>query len=107
MVMENPMHVTMVMDEPLTISGAIWATRLENNGESGTTDIPHMKRKSMKTTGKGFNKNTGDSKQHKHETIRNKAAVLPAPNFCESMPPNTHAGPPEAMTRNEYIVTLR
>jgi hypothetical protein len=50
-VIEKPIQFTMVSAVPLEVSGAAYATRVEKSGESATTDIPQMKRNTMKTAG--------------------------------------------------------
>ena len=43
----------------------------------------------------------GDSRQHNPDIPSARVAILLAPNFCESNPPNIQDNPPEAMTKNE------
>ena len=49
MVMAKPIQLTIVKDVPLDASGAFWATKVENKGESATTTIPQKKRKINRT----------------------------------------------------------
>ena len=50
-VIEKPMQLTMVSAVPLEVSGAACATSVEKSGESATTEIPQVKRNTIKTAG--------------------------------------------------------
>jgi len=49
MVIANPIEFKMVSAVPLSSIGAFLASRVENNGESAMTTMPHNKRKSRNT----------------------------------------------------------
>ena len=44
-VMAKPMQLTIVKTEPLASAGALWATNVENMGESAITANPHISKK--------------------------------------------------------------
>ena len=50
MVMEKPMQFTIVSEVPRDSSGAFWATKDENKGESAITESPQINRKTMNWT---------------------------------------------------------
>ena len=48
MVIENPIQFTMVKAVPLILASALFATKVENRGESAITTNPQKKRKLKK-----------------------------------------------------------
>jgi ligand-binding sensor domain-containing protein len=79
MVMENPMQLTTVSEVPLDSSGALWATKVENKGESAMTANPQMNRKVINRMMEGENKKRGESKQHTPEIVKAIIAVFSVP----------------------------
>ena len=45
MVIENPIQFTIVRAVPLNSGDALWATKVENRGESAMTTMPQKSRK--------------------------------------------------------------
>ena len=76
MVMAKPIQFTIVKDVPLDASGAFWATKVENNGESATTTIPQKNRKINKTILELWDKKMGEIRQQKHEADRAIVAII-------------------------------
>lgn len=106
MVMEKPIQLTMVSNVPFDSSGAFWATKVENRGESPTTTIP-QKNKKPKNTGNEFCiRKNGDSRQQQQDAVNNRVATRFAPKYWERIPLATQAIPPEAITKNERKETL-
>lgn len=48
MVIPKPIEFTIVSEVPFESEGALWATRVENMGESAVTANPHINRKIMR-----------------------------------------------------------
>ena len=107
MVIENPMQFTIVSEVPRDSSGAFWATKVENKGESAITANAQTNKKTMNSTDEPANRKSGETMQHKHETVNAATATFFAPNFCEIIPLKTHANPPEAMIKNDKSETFR
>src|SRR5258708_32185502 len=95
--MENPIQFTMVSDVPLDSSGAFWATKVENRGESAITTSPQKNKKPINAGTELINRNNGERQQHKQERNKAPVATCLTPNPCERYPPNTQANPPEAI----------
>lgn len=68
-VIANPIDVTIVKAVPLFATGADWATRVENCGESDTTVNPQINNINRNITGERL-KMTGEIRQHIPEIIR-------------------------------------
>jgi hypothetical protein len=51
MVMKKPMQLTIVRADPTSSLGAVYATRVENWGESPTTTIPQKIKKDRNNSG--------------------------------------------------------
>ena len=79
MVMAKPIQFTIVSDEPFDAGGAFCAIRVENMGESAITAILQVKRNRSSTTGEGFNKNKGETRQQAQDTDKAVKAVFFAP----------------------------
>jgi hypothetical protein len=62
-VMVNPIQFTMVSADPLLVSGAFLATKLENMGESAITKKLQQKRKNKKANGDSLFIKKGETKQ--------------------------------------------
>ena len=98
---ENPIQFTIVNEVPLDSSGAFCATKVENNGESGITEIPQMNKNVMNRKGELEMRKSGERIQHKQEINNDSAATLFTPKYCDSIPPKTQANPPEAITKKD------
>lgn len=64
MVIAKPILLTIVSAVPWILSGAFWAIRVENIGESDTTVMPHITMKPMKMEVEGMAYMNGKSTQH-------------------------------------------
>ena len=73
------MHVTMVSAVPLDCTGAFWATRAENNGESAITAMPQKIRNAITIIGEETKNINGEITQHIPEQKSAAAATFPAP----------------------------
>ena len=107
MVMAKPMQLTIVKDVPLDASGAFWATKVENKGESATTTIPQKKRKINKIVMEFWDKKKGEIKQQIQEDDRAKVAIFLGLKRSENCPLNTQDKKPEAMIRKEKSGTFK
>ena len=79
MVIENPIQLTIVSEDPRDSSGAFCATKEENKGESAITASPQKKRNAINTEAEGFNKNSGERIQHRQDKSSEIVAILFAP----------------------------
>ena len=70
------MLFTIVNAVPLFSGGAFTATKVENRGESGITDIPQMKRSPMSIVGEFNCQMIGEIKQHVPEINRAILAII-------------------------------
>ncbi len=77
--MENPIQFTIVREVPLDSSGAHWATKVENSGESAITVIPQINRNVMNVKTELENKNRGEVKQHKQDKHNEIVAIFFSP----------------------------
>ena len=105
-VIVKPMQFTKVKEVPLDTSGALWATSLENKGESAMTTILQKNRNPIKTTWELLYNKSGDTMQHKQERKSAMNAILLAPNRSDSRPLPAQASPPDAMIRKVIKGTL-
>lgn len=106
-VMAKPMLLTIVSAVPLVSGSVLCATRVENNGESAITTIPQKSRKANNSKSEFPLIISGETRQHKPDKNKAKAAVFLVPNDCDIYPPITLAGPPMAMIRNDQTGILR
>ena len=83
MVMAKPMQLTIVSAVPFNASGALFATNVENKGESAITTMPQNNRKPINTVGDARVKTKGDSRQHKQDKPKKSRAICLTPNRCE------------------------
>ena len=97
MVMENPIQFTIVSDVPRDSSGALWATSVENKGESAITTNPQKKRNASIKITELFNKNRGERMQQKQESNKEVEAVFFVPKCTERYPLKTQASPPNSI----------
>ena len=95
------MQFTIVNDVPLDASGAFWATKVENRGESATTTIPQKNRKTKRKKMEFWDKKKGEIKQQIQEANKAKVAMFLGLNFSENCPLNIQATEPEAIMRKE------
>ena len=95
------------MELPLDSSGALWATKVENKGESAITVIPHTNRKQRKRKVEFEKRKNGEMIQHKQEMNNDKVAIFLTPKNWETIPLKTQANPPEAIMKNEKKGTFR
>lgn len=107
MVIEKPMQFTIVNDVPRDSSIALYATKVENNGESAITTRPQKNKKRRNTYSSLLNKNNGETIQQRQERNNERVASFLGWNTCESNPLKTHANPPEAIIRNEKRGTFK
>lgn len=105
-VIENPMQFTMVRAVPLDSSGAFWATKVENRGESAITTSPQKNRNTTNRTGEFANRKRGESKQHKQDKRSEVVTIFFAGYRLEMSPLNTHANAPDPMIRNDNKETF-
>lgn len=75
MVILNPRQLTMVRAVPRLVSGAYWATRVENMGESAVTAIPQISIKASKVEKEDCHKTKGESKQQMPESAKAIVAI--------------------------------
>lgn len=94
MVMAKPMHVVIVMADPLTSGRAFCATKAENCGESATTINP-QKIMIAKNNSCGKPNRKGDIKQQRPEQANATVATDLLPIFCEIKPPKRQPKNPE------------
>ena len=106
-VIENPIQFTKVKEVPLDSSGALWATKVENNGESAITAIPQRNRKQRKRKVEFEKRKSGEIIQQRQDMNKDKVAIFFTPKYWETIPLNTQANPPEAIIKNEKRGTLR
>lgn len=83
MVMAKPIEFTIVRAVPLDAAGALFATNVENRGESATTVRPQKIRNATSKMFEPARKISGDSKQQKPERKRAVPAVLLVPRRSE------------------------
>ena len=83
MVIAKPMLFTIVNAVPLVSDFVLWATSVENSGESATTIIPQKRRNIMNTIGGLQSMAIGDIKQQVPENANAVAAVFFEPKLCE------------------------
>ena len=81
-VIEKPMQLTMVRAVPIDAFGAVWATNVENCGESEITTNPQKNRKSRNKKG-GISNAKRESKQQQPDANKEQKAILSLPYFCE------------------------
>ena len=105
--MEKPKQFTIVSEVPLESSGAFWATKVENKGESAITTSPQKNKKISNKIIESENKKRGEVMQHKHDENKAIVAIFLAPKCWESIPLKTHANPPDPMIRNDNKGTFR
>lgn len=96
----------MVREVPIDSSGAFWATKVENKGESATTTRPQMNKNVMNKTTELENRKSGEAKQHKQDKNSEIVAIFFTP-YREIIPLNTQAIPPDPIIRNENKETFR
>ena len=101
MVIENPMQFTIVNDVPRYSGLALFATRVENKGESATTTIPQNNKKMMSTLTGTTNKSQGEIRQHIQERNKQIVASFFTPTSFDIHPLIKQASPPDAMMKNE------
>ena len=101
------MQFTIVKEVPLDSVGEFVATKVENKGESATTESPQMNRKLIKRKVELEKRNSGEMIQQKKEMNSDKIATFFKPNRSDSVPFKIHATPPEAMIKNDKSETLR
>jgi len=106
-VIENPIHVTIVIEDPFDSSGAFWVIKVPNNGESAITTNPQNSKKLISITAELAYKKRGETRQHKQESDKAIVANFLAPKRCENNPPKTHANPPDAIIMNDSKGTSR
>ena len=75
----KPIQLTMVREVPLDSSGAFWAIKVENKGESAITVIPQINKKARSKTTEFENKNKGEAKQHMPDKSNDMIAIFLAP----------------------------
>ena len=100
MVIAKPMQLTMVSDVPLDSAGALCATIVENSGESAMTETPQTNRKANSKGTEAVMKK-GESMQQAPEMNNAIVAIFFAPYLLDNVPLRTHAGAPDAITKNE------
>lgn len=83
MVMEKPMQVIIVINEPRMSAGAFCATRVENKGESATTENPQTNKKTISAGSDSWVMNTGERRQQQPEMPKAVRAIFEAPNICD------------------------
>src|SRR5690606_26028676 len=106
MVIAKPIELTMVRAVPRDSPSALFATRVENRGESATTTAPQRRRNIMRSTAELWKNMRGESRQQIALIARAVAAVFLVPRFREIYPPATQATPPIAMIKKESKGTL-
>lgn len=99
--MAKPIQFTSVNEVPLKLSGAFWAMREENKGESAVPDKPQQNKNIRKGYTEPLKRKIGESRQHDPEMDSAIVAIRFAPNFCESKPPTMQDRPPDAIIKNE------
>ena len=99
--MEKPMQFVIVRDVPFVSSGAFWATRVENSGESAITAALQIKRNVRSNMGESLKRNIGEARQHKHEISNAVVAVRFVPHDSEISPPATQEILPMPIIKND------
>lgn len=85
-VIANPIHTIIVMAEPRTSAGAVFATSAENCGESAAMVMPQKIINAINPV-KGKFQIKGESKQQRPEHINASVARFELPIRVEKMPP--------------------
>lgn len=106
MVIPKPIEFTIVSEVPFESEGALWATRVENMGESAVTANPHINRKIMRLGKDCCMIKNGDSKQQTPEIVKAIVAIVFGAIFCEIKPPRAHDIPPTAMIKKDQSEML-
>ena len=101
MVIENPMLFTIVSAVPLVSFSELFATNVENNGESAITTMPQKSRKPINTKLESHKKIKGEKMQHMQDKNNAIAAVFFVPNRWDKYPPRTHDNPPIPIIKND------
>ena len=100
------MELTIVKAVPRVVLAAYLATKVENCGESATTNIPQISMNAIKKTGFRL-KSRGENKQQNPDIISEYIATLRLPDLWEIIPPNAQARLPMPMVRKEYKGTFK
>lgn len=100
------MLLTIVKEVPLEVTGAFWATKVENIGESAVTAKPQVNRNEMSNTKELWPMKIGESKQQIPEVARAKTAIFFGGVIWESNPPKAQDIPPIAIIKNDQNETL-
>ena len=77
------MLFTIVKAVPFDSLSTLFATSVENNGESAITTIPHTIRYVIKIILLPEINIKGEIRQHKHESMSAEKAVILVPNFSD------------------------
>ena len=85
-VIEKPIQFTIVNAVPLSCGVVLFATRLENKGESAITLIPQITKKMIKSVGDSWNMK-GEIKQQKPEIDSAKIAIFLLSKRDDNVPP--------------------
>ena len=83
MVIAKPMLFTMVSAVPFDSEKVLFATIVENKGESAITTIPQKVRNPINTALESIKKNKGEITQHMQDKNKASAAVLFNPKLCD------------------------
>ena len=107
MVIEKPMQLTRVSNEPFTSGGAFWAMSVENMGESTITIILQKTRNTISPVLEPLLNNSGDVMQHTQDSNKAKEAVFLTPMLCEMYPLAMHEIAPAAIIKNDNNGTFK
>ena len=101
--MAKPMLLTMVNAVPFCVSGAFWATKVANIGESAMTTIDQNPKKIKKKISDELLIKNGETKQHTQEAANVLIASFLTLNFRDKIPINIQETVPQAIILNETI----
>ena len=83
MVIAKPILFTMVSAVPFDSAKVLFATKVENKGESAITTMPQKVRIPIKIRLESIKKNKGEKTQHTQDKNKASVAVLFNPKLCD------------------------
>ena len=101
MVMAKPILFTKVRAVPFIFGSALFATSVENIGESAITTIPQKSKNEINTISELEENSKGKTKQQSPDKAKENTATFFAPTFCDKIPPNEQETKPIPMIINE------
>ena len=101
-VIVKPRHVSIVKDVPFQSESVLWATKVENNGESAITTNPHITKNTSNRIEDGVVMKKGDNKQQTPDENKKNEANGFVPIFETNCPPIIQDKVPVAIIINDH-----